>query len=212
MISISNLKKEFKSNNIDIVENTDCLHLDDKPIVKLYEDINYQNTNLYPNKKFFQRNCIESVNVFCLPIGIQDNTDNLIQKTIDKNLDKSILCSSQYTKSYREQIPNFDFVTYFENQSIEIYLENMSKSKYVISPHGYHPDCYRHWESLYLSAIPITIKHPKLDSFNDLPILFLNSWNELSEELLINEYDRLINKSREKLDIEYWVNKVKEFI
>jgi len=212
MISLSNYIKEFQSNSFKIVENTDYKHSDNKTIIKIFEDINYQNTNSYPNKKFFQRNCVESDNVFCLPIGIQDNTDNLIQKTIDKNLDKSILCSSQYTKSYREQIPNFDFVTYFENQSIEIYLENISKSKYIISPHGLFPDCYRHWELLYLSAIPITIKHPKLDSFNDLPILFLNSWDELSEELLINEYDRLINKSREKLDIEYWVNKVKEFI
>lgn len=211
MISLSNYLKEFQSNNIQIIENTDFIHLDDSPIVKIYDDINFQNTHNYPNKHFFQRNCVEADNVHCLPLGINHNELN-IQKTIDKNLDKSILCSSQYTKSYRQNIPKFDFVTYFENESNEKYLENISKSKYVISPHGIFPDCYRHWESLYLSAIPITIKHPKLDSFNDLPILFLNSWDELSEELLIKEYDMIINKSREKLNIEYWINKVKEFI
>lgn len=211
MINLSNYKKECETNNIQVLENTDSLHLDNNSIVKIHEDINYQNTNNYQNKKFFERNCEGSENVFCLPLGIQDNTDNLIQKTLEKNLEKTILCSSQYSQFTRkEKLPEYSFVTYFEKESIEKYLENIAKSKYVISPHGINPDCYRHWESLYLNTIPITLKHPKLKSFEDLPILFLNSWGELTEEFLINEYERLINKSREKLDLNYWIKLMKE--
>jgi len=211
MINLSNYIKECEKNNIQILENTDSLHSDNKSIVKIHQIINYQNTNKYPNKKFFQRNCEESENVYCLPLGIQDNTESLIEKTLEKKLDKSILCSSQYSQFTRkETLPKYSFVTYFEKEPIEKYLENIAKSKYVISPHGMNPDCYRHWESLYLNSIPITLKHPKLKSFEDLPILFLNSWDELTEELLINEYERLLNKSREKLDLNYWINLMKE--
>lgn len=211
MINLSNLKKECEKNNIQILENTDSIHFNNNPIVKIHEDLNYQNTNNYLDKKFFQRNCEESNNVFCLPLGIQDNTDKLIIKTLEKNLEKTILCSSQYSQFTRkEKLPEYPFVTYFDKETIEKYLENISKSKYVISPHGMNPDCYRHWESLYLNSIPITLKHPKLKSFEDLPILFLNSWDELSEELLINEYESLLNKSREKLDLNYWINLMKE--
>lgn len=211
MINLSNYIKECQKNDIQILENTDSIHFDNISIVKIHEELNYQNTNNYPNKKFFQRNCEELDNVFCLPLGIQDNTEKLIQITLEKNLEKNILCSSQYSQFTRkEKLPEYSFVTYFEKESIEKYLENISKSKYVISPHGMKPDCYRHWESLYLNSIPITLKHPKLKSFEDLPILFLNSWDELSEELLINEYESLLNKSREKLDLNYWIKLMKE--
>jgi hypothetical protein len=97
-------------------------------------------------------------------------------------------------------------VKYFEKSPRKDFLENLSSSKYVLSPWGFNPDCYRHWESMYLSAIPITLNHPKLEFMKDLPILFINSWDELSEELLETNYDALLNKSREKLDIEYWIN------
>jgi len=211
MISLSNYISECFKNNIEILENTDYIHDNNNSIVKIYQDINYQNTNKYLYKKFFQRNCEEFENVVCLPLGIQDNTDKLIEKTLEKNLEKSILCSSQYSQFTRkEKLPEYSFVTYFDKEPIEKYLENIANSKYVISPHGMNPDCYRHWESLYLNSIPITLKHPKLKSFEDLPILFLNSWDELSEELLINEYESLLNKSREKLDLNYWINLMKE--
>jgi hypothetical protein len=108
-----------------------------------------------------------------------------------------------------EKIINLPYVTYFEKQSNEEYLKNISSSKYVLSPHGETPDCYRHWESMYLSAIPITLNHPKLNSFKDLPILFLDSWDELSEELLNDRYSEILNKSREKLDINYWIELMK---
>jgi hypothetical protein len=35
------------------------------------------------------------------------------------------------------------------------YYEEISNYKYVISPHGDRPDCYRHWESIGLGAVPI---------------------------------------------------------
>jgi hypothetical protein len=35
------------------------------------------------------------------------------------------------------------------------YYAELAKYKYVISPHGDRPDCYRHWEAIGLGVIPI---------------------------------------------------------
>lgn len=156
-----------------------------------------------PDKKYFGQYLKSKPNTFQIPIGV---IDEMVFKDIQIP-EKTILCSSQYSpQSRKDPLPTFNFVTYFERQKQEIYLNNLAKSKYVISPHGNHPDCYRHWESMYLSAIPITLYHEDLKNFYDMPILFLNSWNELTEDLLISSYDTLINKSREKLDINYWAD------
>jgi hypothetical protein len=60
---------------------------------------------------------------------------------------------------------------------------------------------------MYMGCIPITIKHKVLEDFYDLPILFLDSWDDLTEDLLLSKYEELLPRfSSEKLEEEYWVN------
>jgi hypothetical protein len=42
------------------------------------------------------------------------------------------------------------------------YFLEMAKSKYVVSPNGDRPDCYRHYEAIGLGAVPITQLDPVL--------------------------------------------------
>jgi hypothetical protein len=72
-------------------------------------------------------------------------------------------------------------------------------------------DCHRTWESLCLGCIPI-IKAPNFSQlFENLPVLIVNDWKEVTQELLnktINDFKtKLFN--HEKLNLKYWVNKIK---
>lgn len=130
---------------------------------------------------------------------------------------KNDLIISQFTTLNRtvDQIPPmFDFVKYieleydkgFDREPTRKFLQNMANAKYCLSPHGHTPDCYRHWEAMYVNCIPVTLKHKYLEPFYDMPILFLDSWNQLTEKLLIDSYDELSKRSRDKLNIEYWLD------
>jgi len=89
---------------------------------------------------------------------------------------------------------------------------NIIKYAFVLSPFGNGMDCHRTWETLCLESIPI-IKAPNFKSlFEDLPVLIVNNWSEVTEDLLnttiINFKSKTFNY--EKLTLEYWVNKFKK--
>jgi hypothetical protein len=84
------------------------------------------------------------------------------------------------------------------------YLTKLKSYKYTISPPGNSVDCHRIWESIYLGVIPIVEKHIALESWYDLPILFIDSFDNLTEQLLNEQYDALIAKSKEKAYIDYY--------
>lgn len=72
------------------------------------------------------------------------------------------------------------------------YLDNVYNHAYVLSPRGNGVDCHRTWETLYLRSIPIVLKHPVMDFAQHLPILFVDSWEQASDEnFLIQQHDRL---------------------
>ena len=73
--------------------------------------------------------------------------------------------------------------------------------KWTVSPAGNGLDSHRTWESLYLGCIPIVEKHFIYDTFN-LPILQVNSWDDLTEEKLSN-FDTS-NFTFDKLNMNYW--------
>lgn len=43
-----------------------------------------------------------------------------------------------------------------ERVDMETYLEQLASSRFIFSPNGDRPECYRHYEALGLGAIPIT--------------------------------------------------------
>ena len=71
-----------------------------------------------------------------------------------------------------------------------VFLYNLSQSKFMICPRGNAIDCHRNWEVLYMRRVPIMKKHPYLQElFKDYPVLFVDDFIEVTEELLIdNDY------------------------
>lgn len=89
--------------------------------------------------------------------------------------------------------------------------KNVIKYTFVLSPFGNGMDCHRTWETLCLGSIPI-IKAPNFKAlFEDLPVLIVNNWSEVTEDLLNTTILNFKSKSfkHEKLTLEYWVNKFK---
>ena len=86
------------------------------------------------------------------------------------------------------------------------YLLDMARCKFVIAPRGAGLDTYRLWEALYLDCIPV-VKTSSLDIlYEDLPILIVQDWKEVTEEFLNQKYEefRRTPFNMEKTTLEYW--------
>lgn len=84
---------------------------------------------------------------------------------------------------------------------------------FVVSPHGGGYDCHRTWEALLLGCIPIT-KTSSIDSlFEDLPVLIVKEWGDITEELLkqtvLNYQEKINTFNFDKLLLSYWTNMFK---
>jgi hypothetical protein len=89
--------------------------------------------------------------------------------------------------------------------------ENITNYAFVLSPFGNGMDCHRTWEALCLGSIPI-VKAPYFTKlFEDLPVLIVNDWREVTEELLNSTIQNFKNKefNYNKLKLSYWVSKIK---
>jgi hypothetical protein len=71
------------------------------------------------------------------------------------------------------------------------YYASMARHRFVLSPEGFGADCYRHWECLYLGAIPIVRASPAMSSFAELPILFTEDYAEIDRPYLEEQWARL---------------------
>ena len=86
----------------------------------------------------------------------------------------------------------------------------MCKYSFVLSPFGNGYDCHRTWEALCLGAIPIVrAKHFK-DLFADLPVLNVDEWSDITQELLQNTMREFKQKkfNYEKLTLKYWTDQL----
>ena len=98
--------------------------------------------------------------------------------------------------------------------SFSAFLYNLSQSKFMICPRGNAIDCHRNWEVLYMRRVPVMKKHPYLEElYKDLPVLFVNNYKEVTEELLI-ESDYLYQQAQlmdlTKLTLSYFFDTIVE--
>lgn len=84
---------------------------------------------------------------------------------------------------------------------------------FVASPFGGGPDCHRTWEALVLGCIPI-IKSSGLNSlFENLPVLIVNNWSDITYELLNQTIEKFktMEFNYEKLKLSYWMNLINSY-
>ncbi len=120
-----------------------------------------------------------------------------------------------------------------EGLSFSRYLDELASSVFTLSPRGWGPDCYRTWEALLVGTIPIVKRgqygvmpiakrylrnalyllpvetQTQLERlYQDLPILVIDDWNEITEEFLRKKYSEITSKKYDigPLYMEYWRN------
>ena len=90
------------------------------------------------------------------------------------------------------------------------YVDNIHNHNFIICPEGNGIDTHRTWEALYMGAIPIEKRNINNQFYTDLPICFVDDWEDITEDFLIQEFIRIKTRSwnMEKLTFEYWKNKI----
>jgi hypothetical protein len=90
------------------------------------------------------------------------------------------------------------------------YLDDVYKHNFVICPEGNGMDTHRIWETLYMGSIPIEKRNINNQFYTDLPICFVNDWEDITLDFLEKEYVQIKGQewNMEKLTFTYWQNKI----
>ena len=90
------------------------------------------------------------------------------------------------------------------------YLNEIPNFKFVLSPPGNGLDCHRTWECLLLGSYPIVLSSTLNPLYEDLPVLIVNHWEEITPKLLKKKYKEFQSKewNLKKLYFNYWIEQV----
>ena len=94
------------------------------------------------------------------------------------------------------------------------FLSKLKGSKFMLCPRGNAIDCHRNWEVLYMKRVPVMKRYPYLEVlFKDYPVLFVDDYKEVTEELLIeNDYlfENIQDFDISKLTLPYFFDSIVE--
>lgn len=102
-------------------------------------------------------------------------------------------------------------LVFYEENKITRYETHIHQCEYafVLSPHGNGLDCHRTWEALILGCIPI-VRTSGIDSlYDELPVLIVKEWSDITYELLERTVLEFKTKvfNYDKLTLKYWTDK-----
>ena len=93
-------------------------------------------------------------------------------------------------------------------EAFEKHLIRLQHYKFVLSPPGLAPDAHRTWEALMMGCIPIVLQGPLDELYKGLPVLMLQSWDQMTMDKLQATYADLRYGQQsfefEKLFTPYW--------
>ena len=157
------------------------------------------------NNKWFKK--IHKINIMKEKLNQVKKNRNLLY--INHNIKNN---PKERTKPY-QIFNNKSWVTIHNGHNglnFDGYIDNLYNHNFIISPEGNGIDCPRTWECMYMGTIPIEKRNINNQFYKDLPICFVNDWDEITEEFLMSEYIRIktSNWNIDKLNFEYWKNKI----
>lgn len=135
----------------------------------------------------------------------------LFSMTVKNNPDRQILWDLACNPQGKLADISFCFFDPAISQ-LEMY-SRIGTSKFIYSPAGAGLDCYRTYEALYLGSYPIIKSSSLNEMFLDLPVLIINDWNELNEELLLTTLEKFQTKqwNFDVLYKGYWYEKFRSY-
>jgi len=213
--------KYFTNEFILITHNSDKNILDNNIYIKTI----YNYNKLV--KWYSQNLCFDHNKLFFLPIGIANNQwehgykftnfyNTLSNKTqlnkklksiyfffaINTNKEKRINCYNSVIK----KITFLNKISPYEN------FKRLSEYEFCICPEGNGVDTHRFWEALYLKCVPIVLNSDFINIIKkntNLPLIILNSWDELDINNL-KEYNTFdFTNSNTYLTMDYYLDTIK---
>jgi hypothetical protein len=87
-----------------------------------------------------------------------------------------------------------------------------SHYSFVISPSGAGLDCHRTWEALALGCVPIVKRHPLSDLFDEMPVIIVDDWSEITQSFLKDQKIKLVSMQFDysKVFLNFWTQKIRE--
>lgn len=142
-----------------------------------------------------------------IPIGIANEkwihgNETIFNEVLNKNIKKERLIyvnfdvnTNKCERNYCISELNKKGLFMGDKLPFKEYLEELSKSYFVVSPNGNGIDCHKTWEALYLKTIPIVTNSTNIDFYKDFPIIVINDWSEFNpNDFNIDIYEKLIKK------------------
>lgn len=192
-----------------------------------------RHVSLYPRTVWFGVNMSASTG-HGLPIGIIPDDPDLPVTAVLGNL--AVLCEVSRTPRQIRNLAymNFSIETYpQERQPVwdrfhtqpwvtcgtmvatlegrREFLAELRAHAFVLCPRGNGVETSRIWETLYMGSIPVVLQDPVHKDWQDLPIVFVSSWSDVTEDFLLAKQREFASRtwSLEKLKVGYWINRMR---
>ena len=117
---------------------------------------------------------------------------------------------TEYRRAVYDIFKHKPFCTVGTPKPFANYIDETAQCKFVVSPTGDMVDCYRHWEALVVGSIPIVHRSPLDAAFEDLPVVIVDDYKDVTQEFLNRKYEEIQHKTYNlrKLYMQYWVDKI----
>lgn len=174
---------------------------------------------------FSQNKCTNSKRVNALPIGLENDRwfpevckkEKILQKNASEikpenlvYINHAIWTNPDARKPVYDHFIDKTWATCVENCqngiNFDDYINAIEQHFFIVSPPGNGIDCHRTWEALYCNRVPIVIRNCNTDVYDDLPVLIVDSWQEITEDFLRSKMKYFIETefNFEKLKFQYW--------
>lgn len=195
------------SHNSDV--NIDSTFDIPQNIVKWYaQNVNIKNSRLYSipigleNDRWFRSlKKKETITKYAMfPIGLYKNWAYLnhnISTNVHERLPIYLKYETQPWVTARRGKNGKDF---------DDYAHNIHFHRFIFCPDGNGIDTHKLWEALYLKSIPIVKRGINTEFYKDLPICFVEEWDEITLPFLQEEFTRIKSQkwNLNKLNFSYW--------
>ena len=161
------------------------------------------------SKVFFEANDGDDSDLGIYPLALSDSYirghEDLIRSLIINPLEKTTLLLAAWGRKWPELDSTIDdraqalefvkqapFIS-MASAPMEEHLVHLAEANYMMYPRGQAIQSPKGFEALMLRSIPIVTSHPVFNHLRTLgmPLLIVDSWHEITEELLWQELPRL---------------------
>lgn len=161
-----------------------------------------------------------------IPIGLSNNhySKNLTKEHFSKinplefnNKIEKLYVNFEVNTNFNER---YKLIKFFKNKpwaeietnklSLDNYLQNLNKYKYILCPPGNGLDTHRMWETLYAESIPVIKNDRTYGAASNLATFQIDNFYKLSIKNL-NDY-QYKTMNRDQLSSDYWFKKIRKNI